>query len=1101
MHFTILGGIEAVRDGDPVAVGGPRQRRLLGVLLAHRGATVSATRLVDAVWPDGDAPAGAARSVLTYVSRLRGALGDGVVARDRGGYRIDLDGHTCDVDEVEALVDRARRAHPDQAVELYDRALAIWVDPAFGDLGEEWWAVATTTRLAEAHLVAREERAASCLALGQPEQAVPDLRALVVDHPLRERPVALLMQALDATGRTAEALRAYQDLRRGLADETGLDPGPEVAALERALVGADDATPVVGPGRPLRGYTLEEAIGEGASGRVYAAVQPGTERRVAIRAIRPDRADEATFIRRFDAEARLVARLEHPHIVPLYDYWREPGGAFLVFRLLGGGSVREAVVAGGAWSLARADALVEQVGGALLAAHAAGVVHQDVAATNVLLDADGAAYLTDFGIARAGTDRADTGDPPDGTADERVDVAGLARLAWEVLAGEAPPAGVEGPLPRLAGRRAELPDGLDAVLARATAADGYASVAELVLGWRAALAGAAPGAGRTRSSDRAAVPAARREEARRLRAATAAGVNPYKGLRPFDEADAGAFHGREEAVARLLDDLDRRRWVTVVGASGSGKSSLVRAGLVPRLRARGDAVVVLTPGDDPSAALRAALAVVSSRPPGRRVTRTLVRDLGRELGPVVVVVDQLEECWTRADEEGRDAFLAVLADVVGRADAAGGARVVATIRADLLDRPLQHPAVGALVGAGAHVLGPLSPGQLDAAVVEPSRRAGITIDEDVVAELVTEAAAQPGSLPLLQFALTELYDARVDGRIDAAALAALGGMAGAIGRRAEACWAALDARGRAATQDLFSRLVVVNDDAPPASRRCRRTEVSDAAWTVAERFVEGRLLVADHDPATREPSVQVAHEALLVRWDRLAGWIAEDRQWIARLAHLAAAARSWDDGGRRPADLYRGARLEAAAEALEAGRPMSVIERRYIDTGCDVRDAEGRDARRTAHRLRRLLVGVGALLVLALAAGVVALDQRRSAEDSAAAARASARRAEIEVLVGRAEALRRTEPDLAALLAVEAFRLTDTARTRAVLRSSATDGPGRADASRPPGRGPDAATRDVDAESWVEAACRTAGRNLTAEEWATHIGALAAPRPTCPGLP
>ena len=188
--------------------------------------------------------------------------------------------------------------------------------------------------------------------------------------------------------------------------------------------------------------------------------------------IRPDLADSTEFVRRFEAEARLVARLEHPHIVPLYDFWREPGGAFLVFRLLGGGTARDSVIAGGPWSMTRVSRLVEEIGGALMSAHAAGVIHNDVKASNVLLDDDGAAYLTDFGIAIVrGESHLDDGG-------ERRDVRDLAWLVWELLAGHRPPSdpwtsssvhrGHPGTTPSLVGRVDPVPDGLDAVLTRAT---------------------------------------------------------------------------------------------------------------------------------------------------------------------------------------------------------------------------------------------------------------------------------------------------------------------------------------------------------------------------------------------------------------------------------------------------------------------------------------------------------------------------------------------------------------------------------------------------------------------------------------------------------
>ena len=146
---------------------------------------------------------------------------------------------------------------------------------------------------------------------------------------------------------------------------------------------------------------MHGVIGEGAFGRVLAATQPGTNREVAIKVIRPDLADDAASCSAFEAEAQLVARLEHPHIVPLYDYWREPGGAYLVFRMLTGGTAQAALVSGGAFDVARVSRLVEEVGAALLAAHTAGVVHCDVKPANVLFDAAGNSYLTDFGIARS----------------------------------------------------------------------------------------------------------------------------------------------------------------------------------------------------------------------------------------------------------------------------------------------------------------------------------------------------------------------------------------------------------------------------------------------------------------------------------------------------------------------------------------------------------------------------------------------------------------------------------------------------------------------------------------------------------------------------
>jgi DNA-binding SARP family transcriptional activator/WD40 repeat protein len=1025
LRYRVLGPVVAERDGEPINVGGPQQRRLLGAMLAHRGRVVGVDRLVDVLWPGEAVPAGAGRSTMTYVSRLRAALGDGAIVTVGAGYRLDRSVATCDADEFETLVTDADRMLPDRAIVCYDSALSLWRDEPYGDLAGEWWALTEAARLSEIRAAARERRASALVALGHPSQAVPDLEALAIEQPHRERCVELLMQALQASGRTADALRRARHFRNRLAEDTGLDPSPAFVALERCVAAADGGGGV-SIGRPLRGYVLHEVLGEGSFGRVYAATQPGTGRRVAVKAIRPDVADTAEFVRRFDAEARLVARIEHPHVVPLYDYWREPGGAFLVFRLLSGGTAQDSVVAGGPWSVPRVDRLVGEIGSALMVAHSGGVLHRDVRAANVLLDAEGAAYLSDFGIATR-----------DDASDGSADVRGFGWLLWHLLSGVPPPVS-EDRSPGLVGKVPTLPPGLDAVLARATTADGgYSSVAEVVLGWRAAVDhGASPDS--SSSDERLAVDSARRLAARQLARTEAAGINPYKGLRPFDEADAAVFFGRAAVVDEMANLLGNHPMVTVVGASGSGKSSVVRAGLVPRLRAAGSTVVVVLPGDDPAAALVRGLTEVARSPLPDADPGAALRAVADETGDLVIVIDQFEECWTGTAASSAHSFIDAIAGVINKSEVR--VRFVATIRADLLDRPLQHQRIGPIVSAASSVLGPMSPGELDDAIVLPAGAAGVHFDDAVVAELVAETTAQPGALPLLQFTLAELYDRRGDGRISAATLAELGGLTGAVGRRAEALYSSLDESGQAGAGELFHRLVVPGARGPDTRRRALLSQLSEPARQVATRFVEARLLVTDRDQATREPTIEVAHEALLTRWDRLAGWIADDRRWLAQLQHLAAAATAWDDGGRLDGDLYRGSRLEAAIEAIAVdGRTVADVERAYVDAGRAARDADIVAARRTTRRLRGLLAATAIALVLALVFGAVAVVQRRRAGDAAAEAITAAEAANIEALVGRAEALRPTQRDAAAMLAVEAFRLADTPRTRSALFGTFTN--------------------------------------------------------------
>ena len=289
-------------------------------------------------------------------------LGDGVVITVEPGYRIEPGDDAVDAVRFEGLVDRSRRVPPSQAIAVLDQALGLWHGPAYGEFADEWWALPHATRLDELRLVATEERIDALLAVGDCSRAVADLEALIPAHPLRERLVAQLMRAYDAEGRQAEALRTFQDHRERLADQTGLDPGATLTTLERSIILGTEPAPA-GVDRTLRGYVLGDVLGEGAFGTVYRSVQPGVDREVAVKVIRADRADDPAFVQRFEAEAQLVARLEHPHIVPLYDFWREPGGAYLVFRLLRGGSARDALLAEGAWSLERVSRLVDEVGG------------------------------------------------------------------------------------------------------------------------------------------------------------------------------------------------------------------------------------------------------------------------------------------------------------------------------------------------------------------------------------------------------------------------------------------------------------------------------------------------------------------------------------------------------------------------------------------------------------------------------------------------------------------------------------------------------------------------------------------------------------------
>ena len=945
---------------------------------------------------------------MSYVSKLRAVIGDDFLFNSGAGYCLRSGSARLDSELFEERLTQARIAAPTLKITLLDGALALWSGKAFGEFADEWWARPAALRLEELRLVAIEERVEALLAIGEHEQAVSELEAFVSQHPLRERGVAQLMRALRSSGRQTEALRVFASHRKYLADEIGLAPSDALLAIERSILSGDDLL-LSSDGPVVRGYVLGDILGEGASGTIYRAQQPGVGREVAIKVIRADLANNARFVQRFEAEAQLIAQLEHPHIVPLYDFWREPGGAYLVLRLLRGGNAEQSLRSDGPWSLERATRLVDEIGGALAAAHAAGVIHRDVKPANVLFDERGQSYLADFGIA-ASIDHADVGpsnELPAGSASSsdytspeqlvgeesttRSDLYSFAATIRALLEGADIPAAVESLLRR----------STDVVATRRPG-----SLVEFVDAWHDAAKGV------------------RRET-------TAIRRNPYKGLRPFAEADVRDFHGRDGLTDELVAAVAQSRFVMVVGPSGSGKSSLVQAGLVPRLRVAGARVAVMTPGEHPAAQLGTALLAVAVHPPPFNSQAALTAVAGEASSPLVLVVDQMEEAGTLAiDVDERDRFLTMLADPPQ------GVRVVGTLRADFFDRPLGHPVLGPVVAKSSFGVTPMTVAELTAAVADPAAAEGVTFEPALEAEIVAEMVMQPSSLPLLQFALSELFEHRVGDVIPVEAARKLGGIDGAIVARAEALFADLDPSQQQSAHRLFTRLVTPGEGGNDVRRRARRSELTADAAGVAERFATHRLLTLDRDPASREPTVEVAHESLLRSWPRLQGWLDVDRDWLGQLHALSAAAHAWDADGRDPTELLRGPRLALVSAAVEQRvESLSELDEEFLRSSQDAHEESIRRDAIRRRRSRRLLVATAVALVLALVGGAIALLQRRDALDQRTTV-------QLQSLAAQSVGLRGSQPDLAALLAVEAYRRSPDVRGKGALWSALTQTPG-----------------------------------------------------------
>jgi WD40 repeat protein/transcriptional regulator with XRE-family HTH domain len=817
-------------------------------------------------------------------------------------------------------------------------------------------------------------RRVGCAAITLRKIEADDLRASVQ---IAERLAMALAIPLDER---AEFVRWARSVRPAASELPQVTPPP---ALEE--IGREDLT-----GRAIRGYALAERIGMGGFGSVYRAVQPNVEREVAVKIILPAFADHPDFIRRFEAEAQLVARLEHPHIVPLYDYWREPGVAYLVMRLLRGGNIRQ-LLGQGPLSIEATSKILEQICASLNAAHRIGIIHRDLKPANVLLDEDSNAYLADFGIAK------NLGNPdfenhtsvdamlgsPQYMSPEQIqssairpqtDIYCLGVMLYEMLTGTVPFTGptpfdliqqhINTPMPPLSARRAGLPAALDAVITRATEKDPekrYADATSLFNDFRLAVG---------RMADSHPVTVIYEEEETDAEIA-----NPFKGLRAFNESDAENFFGRETLVqqllARLGEDGELSRFLGVIGPSGSGKSSVVRAGLIPALRRGGLPgsenwfIVDMLPGKHPFEELEAALLRVAVNPPESLLTqlkdgsRGLLRAVHRILPAddsveLTLVIDQFEEVFTLVEDEAERALLLEsIANAV--MDERSRLRVVVTLRADFTDKPLRYVDFGEMMNRRFEFVLPLTADEVERAVAGPAQRVGLKLEKGLVSTIIREAGNQPGTLPLLQYALSELFEKREGRTLTNRAYREIGGVLGALGRSAEAIYSSLDEEGKSAARQLFLRLVTLGEGTEDTRRRVLREELEGlttvhGAWsTVIDRFGKARLLTFDHDPLTRGATVEVAHEALLREWSRLREWLDESRADIRLQRQLAGMVAEWQNAGRDASFLLTGTRLEQF-EGWSANTSILLTndEQAYLQAGI----AE-RDRRETEERVRQ----------------------------------------------------------------------------------------------------------------------------------------------------
>ncbi|MER6031916.1 helix-turn-helix domain-containing protein [Streptomyces sp. NPDC001851] len=491
---------------------------------------------------------------------------------------------------------------------------------------------------------------------------------------------------------------------------------------------------------------------------------------------------------------------------------------------------------------------------------------------------------------------------------------------------------------------------------------------------------------------------------------------PYRGLARFEPADAHLFFGRDELIERLFRQACLSRFAAVFGPSGSGKSSLLRAGLIPRLRNpdttefRPAALRVLTPGGHPL----------------RTHVQRLVPAEGE--GDTWLIVDQFEELYTLCTDSGeRDRFLDHL---LAATDPENRLRVVIAVRADFLGRCAAHSRLTAALQDATVLAGPMSRKELRDAIIKPAQARGLIVERSLTSLILDEVEDQPGALPLMSHALLETWRRRKGRALTLEAYEAAGGLHGAIARTAEHAYARLTPAQADLTRRILLRLITPGEGTPDTRRPAPRTELDFSNSTdtvvVLDRLASARLITLDHD------TVDLAHEALITAWPRLRQWIDDARERLPFHRQLTEAARAWNDLDRDPGALYRGSRL-AAAEKCFAGRRADLIpvECAFLDASIAAREQEQRVAWRTARRLWRLRVAVSVVAVLAMMAGLVAWQRDQMGHQRLADA-ASRRVAAL------AESMRYADPLTALRLSVAAWRISPTLEARAALWGAST---------------------------------------------------------------
>jgi serine/threonine protein kinase len=772
-------------------------------------------------------------------------------------------------------------------------------------------------------------------------------------------------------------------------------------------------------------YEIIRELGRGGMGVVYLARDGRLGRRVAVKVLQTKDPDHT---RRFIDEARTTAQCGHENIVVIHEVGEQDQSPFMVLEYLQGQTLASMLKKSGAMHHTRAVELMVSVVRALVYAHALGIVHRDLKPENIFLTDAGTVKVLDFGIAKVlreesggrelhpergqvevhepGSERAGkTGivgtvaymSPEQwivgGKVDHRTDIWAAGVTLYEMLSGQHPleevpywsVANLELPMPDI--RQAaphvppELADAVNRCLSKARD-QRFANAAELLKALEPFLPG-------------------------RFMPWLQVDKGPFAGLRSFEEKDAACFFGRSREIAAMTGRIHDWPVMAVVGPSGVGKSSFIRAGIVPTLKRSGYnwRILIVRPGREAVLSLARMLASLAAEDEGAApldenqlgirlalepgFLGSELRSRARRTGEhYLIFVDQFEELFTLVpDQRQRVAFTTCLAAAAD--DATSPLRVIVSIRSDFLGRVAEDPHFMGELSRGLFFLGPLSPEGLREALVHPAEMVGYRFEtQAMVDEMLAYLAATPGALPLLQFTASQLWEARDPARklLTEESYRGLGGITGALVSHADRVVNELSPEQYMLCRAVFLQLVT-HERTRAVRHLDELRELSGKAGDldqVINHLVESRLLVVQTGGGSGGATVEIVHESLIENWTTLRRWLEESHEDSLFIEQLRAAARQWEAKRRDPGLLWGGEMAE------ELGRFMRRFRGEMPDVVLAFSEGVQGQRERGARLKRRLAMAGAAFLLVLLAAASVALivisNAHKTAEQNAQAA-------------------------------------------------------------------------------------------------------------------